>query len=838
VKLRPPKRRWMLVAALILALLFLVRPGANRLKSRVVNSMSLALNRQTDVSSISFHILPRPGFDLENLVVHDDPSISAEPMLRSGEVSAALRLSSLLRGRIEIARLNLIEPSFNLVRTNDGRWNLEDLVERAAKAPVAPTSKAPTEMRPGFPYIEATRARVNIKLGQEKKAFALTDADLSVWQESEDTWGLRLRAQPVRTDLTLTDMGLLRVNGTWRRAENLRDTPLDFSVSWQGSQLGQLTKLVFARDRGWRGGVDLSATLKGRPTDLTIAAQGSIQDFRRYDIVGGENVRLATLCNAHFDSRARQVQNLDCKSNVGEGNLQLTGEITDPLGTRTYNLTLAAERVSMQALVNLARRAKKDLPASLIATGQVEGTISAKKAPDSLVVYEGSGETSPVTIRDRNSTAEPFELGKIEFDAGVWKDLSKERRKVSLAVGSSELKLTLRPFAVSMGRSTPATAGGSLFRNGYNFQIAGEGEIQRFLKLARLLGLPGAQPPAEGIAKVEMKLAGAWTGFAAPRVEGTAQLHNVRAEVRGTSSPIEIASAQFTLTQDEATFDKLAATAAGGRWTGTIVVPRQCQGDAPCFTHFNLQVDTLSSDEVNQYLVPMPGNRPWYRVLSGNVSEGPSPFASLRAGGTLRIGKVVLGKLVATKVETRVELDDGLRLSDLRAQLLGGLYRGDWTLDFSARPPTYSGQGQFERIDLAQLGQVSGGDWATGIASGHAQIKATGITMAALQDSSEGALEFDMRSGKFTRASLREGSDGLAVQKFTGKLVRRGGKFELREGKLQSSDSIYQVSGTISAGGKLDVKLARSGGGYEVTGTLAAPLVVPDKTVPTQAELK
>ena len=55
MKLVPSKRRWILLAALILALLFLVRPGANRLKSRVVNSMSVALNRQTEVSSISFH---------------------------------------------------------------------------------------------------------------------------------------------------------------------------------------------------------------------------------------------------------------------------------------------------------------------------------------------------------------------------------------------------------------------------------------------------------------------------------------------------------------------------------------------------------------------------------------------------------------------------------------------------------------------------------------------------------------------------------------------------------------------------------------------------------------
>ena len=84
------KKRWLVALGAIVVILFVARPGANRLKSRIVNTMSLALGRQVEVSSIHFHVLPRPGFDLTNLVVHDDPTISAEPMLQAGEVSAAL----------------------------------------------------------------------------------------------------------------------------------------------------------------------------------------------------------------------------------------------------------------------------------------------------------------------------------------------------------------------------------------------------------------------------------------------------------------------------------------------------------------------------------------------------------------------------------------------------------------------------------------------------------------------------------------------------------------------------------------------------------------------------
>src|SRR5208337_3298538 len=139
--------------------LFLVRPGVNRLRAEIVRSISLALARPVEVSWVRLRLFPRLGFDLENFVVHDDPAFSNEPLLRAQDVNAVLRLRSLLRGRIEIARLSLTEPSLNLVRGPQGRWNLAELLERASRTAVAPTSKASSEKRPGFPYIEGDSGR-------------------------------------------------------------------------------------------------------------------------------------------------------------------------------------------------------------------------------------------------------------------------------------------------------------------------------------------------------------------------------------------------------------------------------------------------------------------------------------------------------------------------------------------------------------------------------------------------------------------------------------------------------------------------------------------------------
>ena len=216
---------------LVLAL-FLVRPGAQRLRTRIVRSISLALGRPVDVGSVTLRLLPQTGFDLENFVVHEDPEFGAEPVLQSSDVMATVRVSSLLRGRLEIARLSLTEPSINLVRNSEGRWNLEKLVERAASTPVAPTSKTRREARPGFPYIEADHGRINFKFGQEKKPYALTEANFALWQDSENTWGMRLKAQPMRTDFNLSDTGLLALDGSWQRSADLHETPVQFALQW------------------------------------------------------------------------------------------------------------------------------------------------------------------------------------------------------------------------------------------------------------------------------------------------------------------------------------------------------------------------------------------------------------------------------------------------------------------------------------------------------------------------------------------------------------------------------------------------------------------------------
>src|SRR5579884_1147801 len=231
-------------------------------RTQVMAAMTRALGREVSFSSIHYRLLPWPGFSISGFTVADDPAFSPEPVIHSENVTADIRLASLWRGRLEISRIRLEEPSLNIVRNADGRWNLEAILLRAAQIPSAPTNRRIAEQRARFPYIEATGGRINLRFGNEKKPLTLMDSDFVLWLGAENRWNLEFAARPTRTDMNLTDLGIVRGNGIIQRAGSLATTPLNLHLAWDYAQLGQTTKLIFGEDKGWRGAVTFSADLE------------------------------------------------------------------------------------------------------------------------------------------------------------------------------------------------------------------------------------------------------------------------------------------------------------------------------------------------------------------------------------------------------------------------------------------------------------------------------------------------------------------------------------------------------------------------------------------------
>jgi len=765
-----------------------------------------------------------------------------------------LRLTSLLRGRLEIARLDVNDPSLNLVHGDNGRWNLEALLERTSHVPLAPTAKTKSEARPAFPYIQVSSGRINFKIGQEKKAYALINADFALWQESENTWGIRLKAEPFRGDVNLNDTGTLRVNGTWQRAVSLRDTPMQFSVEWDRPQLGQLTKFLSGEDKGWRGGVQLDVTLTGTPTSLQVAGDASVRDFHRYDISNAQTLPLAAHCDGRYSSLDHVVHEVFCRLPVGNGQFTVKGDVGLPASHR-YDLVLNAEDVPASALAALAQHAKKSLPEDLEANGEMRGNLTMRRngpeggAPD----FSGSGEIIGLRLASLSSKAE---LDAASIPLRLIADGSGDRGRV----GDATPSLEFGPFPLSIGRSAFPVARGWVGLSGYRIALLGEAEVGRTLRVAKLFGLPALAAAAEGQAQIDLQIAGTWHGWMEgtragfsnlpqPQVTGTAKLHSVRVEVRGVEDPIEISSANLQLLPDKVRVTKLTANAAHALWMGTLELPRGCGTPGACTITFDLTTSQLNLSEAAQWVSPRAQPRSWYR-LSANEHTGPTFFTSLHAEGSVTANRLVLrgvaaNQLSANHVSADVSLDAGkLKLSDLRGEFLGGKHRGEWRADFSVRPAVYTGSGTVTEIALRQLAGAMHDEWIAGTASGSYQMTASSAASSDFWNSAEGIVQFDVRDGMLPHLLLVDGGDPLKVERLQGRAHLQDGKIEIKEARLDSPSGKFQVSGTASLTRELDLKFttrpdATAGAKtYAVGGTLAEPHVTQVSTPETQAQLK
>jgi AsmA protein len=846
------------VVALVL-ILFLFRPGVYKLRNRISNSIGSALGRRVSIDSVHFHLLPRPGFALEGLVVYDDPEFSAEPMIRAQEVSAAIRFRSLLRGRLEIATLSATDPSINLVRSDNGRsngrWNLASLVERNAQIPAAPTGKPASERRPAFPYLEATGARINFKLGQTKKSYALMDADVALWQDSENSWAARIKAEPVRTDFNLSDTGLVQINATWQRASSLQSTPVRIAAQWKSGQLGQITTLLSGRDRGWRGGLTFTANLSGTPEALRIESQAAIDGFRRYDIAGSENVRLVTVCSGEYNTVTATLADLLCESPVSGGTVRLRGNLDVVAPAPTYDLTLEADKVPLASVVRLLRQAKKQIPADLTATGLLNAEFRATRGfPADRrrgFTTRWTGNGSATNVRLSSNAANEVALGTVPLAlTDSPEDQIRRPRTQDKEQEPAEPHLRIGPVALTMNTSAPIDAGGWVSAAGYRFFLRGDMELQDLFRLEKDLGLPVARPAAEGAAKLDVSVSGPWQGFAPLTTLGTAQLRNVRVEMRGLNTPIEIGSATMSLAPDAVSVEKLSARLGSTHWSGAVTVPRPCAVPA-CVFQFDLTADQLSTGDLAEWFTPHPAKRPWYRILNPNSNSDDarslSPLLALQAHGNLQVGRFGLKKVVATQVATQVDVDRGkITLTALRGQLLQGTHQGTWTIDVSAQDVSardassqsvrYRGAGTLHDISLAQVSALTSTStltstndaWITGTADGKFDLEGSADGFRDLLARSDGKLQFVMRSGSLPHIRIPGSPAPLPVHRFSGDLRLKEGAWELSAGRLESRDGFYRVQGTASPANGFDFVLTRGDKrSWNLTGTLAKPRVAP-----------
>lgn len=378
------------VVAVLLALIF-TPPllNANRLKRRIVTSISNSLGRPVHIDNVTLTLLPVPAFTLEGVTVGEDPTFGYEPVIRADSVRATIRASSLWRRQVELGTIRFDSPSVNLVRRKDGRWNLESILIHAAQEDAAPTAQAKAGPAPRFPYIEATGARVNVKLGEEKLPIALTETDFALWLPSPEQWRVRLEAKPTRTNSGASDTGIITAEATLQRAAHLAEVPIEMTATWKRLPLGEATRVLLKSDAGWRGSVEAFASLHGTLGDAVVNGTLKIGGLRRAEFIPAHPLDVNMECTAHMAIAAAVLREPMCTASpapithLGFGAVAgppasavyATADTLDLTGLKTTNLRVGTPKASLAWLTDFVRLRSPEFAGIATPTGDVSASF-------------------------------------------------------------------------------------------------------------------------------------------------------------------------------------------------------------------------------------------------------------------------------------------------------------------------------------------------------------------------------------------------------------------------------------------------------------------------------
>jgi hypothetical protein len=880
----PGSRHWLpLIIVIVLAIAIVVPPLFNigRYQHRIAANIGRSLGRPVHFSKITLRLLPRPGFDLDDFTVEEGPGFGSEPILHSSSVRASVRLLSLWRGRLEIARIALDEPSLNLVRNDEGRWNFASVMTQASQATVAPTGQLGPSRSLRFPYVEASNARINFKYGDEKQPFSFNNGDVSIWLENPEEWQLRFTAQPVRTDMPLfaSNTGLIRVEGSMQRAPSLGDIPVNLRAEWTHAPLGQLGRLFGGEDQGWRGELQLRSHLAGTPSRLLVNTTMQLDDLHRVEFAPDQSLSYVAGCTGTYEKALEQLGDLSCSVPLGHGHLAVTGTLRRPEHPSGTQVDLSLVDAPASGALDLLKLTRERISKSLAVSGLVNGHFAIGYA-QGMTTVSGSAVTRDLSVSASGLHA-PLELGELHlaaFDPGSARSRASKsatrplNRAAAIAYtpgGAGPLSLLLSPVKVDLGSSTPLIVDGVFNRQNFLLHFGGRGELAKMVPAIRNLGVfaPGIESlQPKGEANIDLQLRGPWLvpiqtlasdqKAAGPSVtaSGSISLRDASLITPYLAAPLTIRSAQASISGIQGGSTQVAWSGIVGqygpiRFTGNFRVPIACGNatDSPtiCQRQFDIAIPALN---IGALPTVMMGSHPvMHELIEGirdRIESGTGMNSWPPLHGTIRVARASLDTLALDDVVANIEMQGGhVRIESLDARALDGTLHLSGTVDAGASP-AYHLDGQLNQASISSVGELFSQNWGTGTINLATHLSLGGLTRQELMSSAQGMFHFDWSRGGLPVVTSASGSKAVAspfahFDQWTADGQVQDSGLTLEQSLLTGPDAARAVQGTIGFSTQLNLKsaaapvsaaIANTGAadGGTLTGTMATPEFTPD----------
>ena len=834
-------RRTLRAALVALALLLLAGwflpsfLSVERYRRLLRSRLEANLGRRVTFGAMSFHLLPRPGFTTRDVLIDEDPRFGIEPFARIEKVDCDLGWKSLWKGRLILSGLDLERPSFNIVHTGDGGWNVKGLLTHAGYASSAALSDR--AVRPNGPVQVAVEdGRINFKMDDVKKPFVVDDLKAQiVANAASHSLRFDLVGTPSRSDLMVPSPGPVEISGKWSPGPG-NPHPLIASLRLRDSLLYSWLPLITGHNPEIYGLLDGDIGLAGTLDRLQARGQVRMTQVHRWELLPPTTSMPVTFQFQISADRKRQQVSID-QMNVSfaAAHLRLTGSITRAEPKVRMDIVLALQHSRLEDLGRMASLLSGS-PLSRGATGDLDGLLSIH-GPQGDEQFSGFISARNVVLKTPEGN---FRVPQARFQI--------DRNTARLM----PLRVKLAPhFSLSAegswGPENPSTvprpahghgahpklqrapsvkaARHLIYRLILSSNSASLHEVADFarrhgISFARTLDLTGQ---GSGIVLLEGK---GWP-LSRPEITGRIELDHAQLVAPGLTEPLNFPQAQIQVNGDHITANPIRLVIGRTEFTGSL----DHQGARRDPWLFNAQCDHLTIEQAARWFEAL-GHRgplsllariPGLASLTSRLQAGRDIFGSLNAKGTFRAKSVSYRNFNLAGFQSDIEISNReLRMARAHFTVAGGSGRGSTTVDLRRLPARITGHVHLARVQLATLaprlpGQfrdirgflTAGGDFATrGLSrsemaaslAGHAQVDLGDVSLGRFDPVQAAAAAMNWGHVVPVRSER-----SMVSARFD--LLLHNGRAALTSQPFSFSDGRFKMGGFIGLGGDLDLIL-------------------------------
>ena len=756
--------------------------NAARFSGRIREALESSLGRKVSFQKAYFNVFSGPGFSLEDVTIAEDPEYGIEPFAFVPMVHARLRLDKLLVGEIRFASLRLEGPSLNLVKRDDGTWNVVDLMQR-----VSATRGLPLNL---FPALEVADGRIDFKLGLRKTTLYILDTDLSIYPQRSGKLYVQFSGSPARTDRAGMGFGHLRGDVNWYQKAQPNGKQLEADVTLDPSNLSELSTLLQGHDAGVHGTISSHIQMAGPVAALEVSGDLRLNDVHRWDLLPASGEEWSVRYAGRADLAAQRIE-LKTFSPTGQTPVAIRLRVEDFLMQPRSSVVAELRDAPVAQLLPLASRLGMTLPKGADLRGSVNGAIGYAKE---------SGWSGGIAIKQAEAVL-----------PGV------------PALHTAEADLTLGGGSVHLAPAILNTGSGTLKLSG-DYSFTNEAGAATFSATAlpidewKMLGnswLGGSGPlgaMSDGLVSGQLNYGSTpateeTAGPAAGSWSGQLSITGATISIPGVTLPLQDVRGRLSFHDNGFEFDHMVASLGGQ----TLRASYRYTPLAKRTERAHIELSRADLSQLEEVVGGSNGNESfWSRLRLG--SQSPSHLTKRNLEGDLVVNQFFaegqpLGALNSHFVWEKSNLD----ITKLALQMPQGRIDAEGAVDLSARAPHWRFSGIAENYP-----------WAGGSLNAKGEFTSAGAGKDLLRNLSA--------SGTFSGAQLALSSDDT-FESVSGnfQISFANGWPELRVSDVQALQNGDEWTGEAltDSEGKLLIDLAHGGQKLHLVSSLTGEAPTP-----------